>query len=226
MAKRLSSKNKEQILIKFQNGENLEELAEQFGCTKLTISRNLKQKLGDDQYNLINKSNKEGFDTLKDSNNHNLKVSGDKKYDSLDSHIKQNTDSDSEIEFENLINTEAFLEIAPLEYQIDESSRKDLSSIPIDEVVFPKIVFMIVDKKIELETKLLKEYPEWHFLPEADLNQKTIELYSELKDAKRNCKKEQKVIKVVNTQVFRLVAPILISRGISRLVCSDQLIAL
>ena len=226
MAKRLSSTNKEQILKKFQNGENLEELAEQFGCTKLTISRNLKQKLGDDQYNLIIKNNKVSFGIVKDSNNHNLKVSGNKKYDSLTSHAKQNTDSDSEIEFENLINTEAFLEIAPLEYQIDESSRKDLSSIPIDEVDFPEIVFMIVDKKIELETKLLREYPEWQFLPEADLNQKTIELYSELKDAKRNCKKEQKVIKVVNTQVFKIVAPILISRGISRLVCSEKLIAL
>ena len=222
MAKRLSSTNKEQILKKFQNGENLEELAEQFGCTKLTISRNLKKKLGDDQYNLIIKNNKVSFGIVKDSNKHNLKVSGNKKYDSLTSHAKQNTDSDSEIEFENLVNTEAFLEIAPLEYQIDESSRKDLSSIPIDEVNFPKIVFMIVD----LETKLLREYPEWQFLPEADLNQKTIELYSELKDAKRNCKKEQKVIKVVNTQVFRIVAPILISRGITRLVCSDKLIAL
>ena len=226
MAKRLSSKNKDQILIKFQNGENLEELAEQFGCTKLTISRNLKQKLGDDQYNSIIKTNKVRFGIIKDSNNYNPKVSGDKKYEYLNSHTKENTDSDSEIEFENLINTGAFLEIAPLEYQIDELSRKDLSSIPIDQVDFPKVVFMIVDKKIELETKLLREYSEWQFLPEVDLNQKTIELYAELKDAKRNCKKEQKVIKVVNTQVFRIVAPILISRGITRLVCSDKLIAL
>ena len=226
MAKRLSSTNKEQILKKFQNGENLEELAEQFGCTKLTISRNLKQKLGEDQYNLINKSNKVRLVNVKDTNKHNLELSGDKKYDSLTSHTRNNTDIDSEIEFDNLINNDAFLEIAPMEYQIDESSRKDLSSISIDEVDFPEIVFMIVDKKIELETKLLREYPEWQFLPEADLNQKSIELYAELRDAKRDCKKEQKVIKVVNTKVFRIVAPILISRGISRLVCSDKLIAL
>ena len=226
MAKRLSSTNKEQILKKFQNGENLEELAEQFGCTKLTISRNLKQKLGEDQYNLIIKRNKVRFVNVKVSNKHNLKVSGDKKHHSLTSHTRQNTDFNSEIEGDNLINTDAFLEIAPMEYQIDESSRKDLSSIPIDEVDFPEIVFMIVDKKIELETKLLREYPDWQFLPESQLNQKTIELYPELRDAKRDCKKEQKVIKVVNTQVFRIVAPILISRGISRLVCSDKLIAL
>ena len=226
MAKRLSSTDKDQILKKFQNGEKIEDLAEQFGCAKLTISRNLKQKLGDDQYNILIKSNKERFDNLKDSNNHDKKVNINKKYDSLNSQLQQNNDFDSEIDGGNSLNTLPFLEIAPLEYQIDESSRKDLSSIPIDEVDFPEIVFMIVDKKIELEIKLLKEYPDWQFLPEADLNLKTIELYSELKNAKRDCKKEQKVIKVTNTHIFKMVAPILVSRGISRLVCSDKLIAL
>ena len=38
--------------------------------------------------------------------------------------------------------------------------------------------------------------------------------------------KDQKVIKVPNTNVFKIVAPILISRGISRIVNSENLIAL
>ena len=29
---------------------------------------------------------------------------------------------------------------------------------------FPKIVYMIVDKKIELEIKYLKDFPDWQFL--------------------------------------------------------------
>ena len=37
---------------------------------------------------------------------------------------------------------------------------------------------MIVDKKIELEIKTLKDYPEWQFLSEkCDLNRKTIEIF-------------------------------------------------
>ena len=48
----------------------------------------------------------------------------------------------------------------------------------------------------------------------------------DLKTAKRLCNKDQKVIKVPNTDVFKIVAPILISRGISRIVNSEQLIAL
>ena len=85
---------------------------------------------------------------------------------------------------------------------------------------------MIVDKKIELEIKLLKDYPDWRFLPEEDLNRKTIEIYFDLKNAKRFCNKDQKVIKVPNTDVFRIVATILISRGISRIVSAEKLISL
>ena len=85
---------------------------------------------------------------------------------------------------------------------------------------------MIVDKKIELETKLLKDYPEWQFLSQEDLNRKTIKIYYDLKIAKRFCNKEQKVIKVPNTNVFKIASPFLKSQGITRIVGEDQLIAL
>ena len=85
---------------------------------------------------------------------------------------------------------------------------------------------MIVDKKIELEIKLLKDFPEWEFLPNDDLNRKTIELFFDLNIAKKSCKKEQKVLKVPNTNVFRIAAPILLAKGISRIVCPENLIAL
>ena len=119
-----------------------------------------------------------------------------------------------------------FIEISPLDYEIENSTQKDLSSVPISEIDFPQIAFMIVDKRIELEIKLLKDYPEWSFLPSDDLNRKTISIYFDLKIAKRLCNKEQKVIKVPNTDVFKIVAPILRSRGISRIVSSEKLIAL
>ena len=80
--------------------------------------------------------------------------------------------------------------------------------------------------RIELEIKFLKDYPEWHFLSQDELNRKTIEIHFDLKNAKRSCNKDQKVIKVPNTEVFKIVAPILLSRGISRIVSSDLLIAL
>ena len=52
---------------------------------------------------------------------------------------------------------------------------------------------MIVDKKIELEIKYLKDYPEWNFLPEEDLNRKTIEIFFDLKLQKDQLKKNKKL---------------------------------
>ena len=109
---------------------------------------------------------------------------------------------------------------------MDDLSRKELSSVPISEIDFPKVVYMVIDKKIELEIKLLKDFPEWNFLPQDDLSRKTIEIFFDLNLAKRSCNKEQKVLKVPNTDVFRIAAPTLIAKGISRIVCAENLIAL
>ena len=121
---------------------------------------------------------------------------------------------------------DSFIEIAPIDYEMDNLSRKELSSVHISEVDFPKVVYMVVDNKIELEIKLLKDFPEWEFLPHDDLNRKTLEIFFDLNLAKRSCKKDQKALKVPNTDVFRIVAPILVSRGISRIVCPENLIVL
>ena len=85
---------------------------------------------------------------------------------------------------------------------------------------------MIVDKKIELEIKYLRDYPDWQFLSKEELDRKTIEIFFDIKLAKKFCNKEQKVIKVPNPNVFRIVAPLLLNKGISRIVSAEKLIAL
>ena len=111
--------------------------------------------------------------------------------------------------------------MTPLDCEIENIPQKDLSSIPISEVELPDIVYMVVAKSIELEIKLLNEYPDWQFLPQEDLNRKTIQIFYDLKVAKRNCNKNQKVLKVPNSKVFEIVSPILISRGISRIIAES-----
>ena len=207
MSKRLSEQGKKLIVKSFTEGKTIVELAKEFDCTNNTIVRNLKNKLGNEKYKeLVNRSkiiNKSRVTKTKDNN-----------FD------KQN-DLEEEVHIFN-----EFTEITPLDYQIDNNDQKDLSSVPINNADLPKIVYMIVDKKIELETKYLKEYPEWEFLPQEDLNRKTLEIYVDLKIAKRICSKEHKVIKIPDSKVFKIVAPILLNKGISRIVSPDQLIAL
>ena len=227
MAKRLTEKQKTEITEYFKNGKTIEALSKEFNCTTLTITRNLKKNLGQKKYKDLVEKNKnvDEFNTF-------LEKDKKKKNDfDLASKIYKNEVSDyqtldaNQSENNNFPSTE-FIEISPLHFEIENVPRKELSSIPIKEIDLPKTVYMIVDKNIELEIKLLKDYPQWEFLPNEDLNRKTIEIYFDLKIAKRACAKEQKVIKVPNTDVFRIVSPILISRGISRIVSADKLIAL
>ena len=225
MSKRLSNSQKDEIIKGFINGKSLDELSEEFGYTKLTISRNLKKNLGDDEYaNLRKKSNLVKKSKIKlgkfDKNHADLSTN-----DKLNEKLTEENTIES-FDENNFLQSSSFIEIAPLDLKINNDTRKELSSISIDEIDFPEMVFMIIDKKTELETKLLKEYPEWHFLPEEDLNIKTIEIYSDLKNAKRNCKKDQKVIKVPNPNVFKIASKIILSKGISRIISDKQLIAL
>tara|TARA_Y100000739_G_scaffold193595_1_gene174468 strand:+ start:159 stop:803 length:645 start_codon:yes stop_codon:yes gene_type:complete len=214
LAKRLTEKQKEEIIKSFTCGKTIEFLSVEFSCTKSTIIRNLKRNLGELSYKeFIIKNKKSKENTI---NEINTTINNN-------SEIKKSIDKRNE---EDSFPVSPFMEIIPLDYEIENSPRKELSSVPISDIEFPKMVYMIVDKKIELEIKQLKDYPNWNFLPIKDLNRKTIEIYFDLKIAKRFCNKEQKVIKVPNTDVFRIVSPLLISRGISRIVSSDKLIAL
>ena len=68
---------------------------------------------------------------------------------------------------------------------IDLDNQKDLTSKPLSEANFPDVLYMVVDKNIELEPKLLKDFPEWRFLSEDDLNRTTIQVFSDQKLAKQ-----------------------------------------
>ena len=227
MTKRLTEKQKDEIVESFKSGMDIDALAQRNSCTSSTIIRNLKKNLGELKYKeFINKSKslKEKSKNNKNQANNLLKINFDNE--DLKRDYEEHKVLNANISSSNFAPIDSFLEIAPVDYEIDNSSRKELSSVPLSEVEFPKVVYMIVDKKIELEIKLLKDFPEWQFLPQEDLSRKTIEIFFDLNLAKRSCNKEQKVLKVPNTDVFRIAAPILIEKGISRIVCAENLIAL
>ena len=224
MPKRLNDLQKKEITERFLNGETLDFIANEFGYTKLTILRHIKKSIGTESFDNFNKSVKPSdtkklieetfkiknvLDEIEEDDN-NLSI------DSIDRKFNES----------NFLENSSFMELVPLDLDIDNTKRKDLSSIPISKVDFPEIVYMIVDKKIELEIKMLKNCPEWDFLPEEDLQIKAIEIYFDIKNAKRDCKKDQKVIKVPNPNVFKIASKIMISRGIARIICDRQLISL
>ncbi len=227
MTKRLTEKQKEEIAKSFESGIAIDVLSEKYTCTIPTIIRNLKKNLGELKYKeYFNKSKTFIEKSLTNKNRTNDFKKTDFDSDDLRKDSNNPDVLNKNITASNFAPIDSFFEIAPIDYEIDSSSRKELSSVSIVDIDFPKIAYMVVDKKIELEIKLLKDFPEWEFLPHDDLNRKTIEIFFDLNLAKRSCNKDQKVLKVPNTDVFRIAAPILIAKGISRIVCAESLIAL
>ena len=214
MPKRLTEEDKHQLIQKLLEGENIDFLSKEYSVTKVTINRNLKKFLG-------NKKFEEFLEKIK--------VKKKLKFKELESLTKLENDEklgSKEYKDEESAIFNDFTELTPLYLDIDNEPQRDLSSIDINLFDFPKMVYMIVNKEIELETKSLRDFPQWQFLSMEDLNRKTFEIFFDMNIAKRACKKDQKVLKVPNPNVFKLVAPILCSRGISRIVCPEKLIAL
>ena len=219
MAKRLSEKQKTELASGFIDGKSIKSLADIYQCTNLTITRNLKKILGEKKYKEI--SDKENSrNDVSNKENINNEFSKRKQID-IDEKFSRNN-----LNEESTDSLDSFIEIMPLDHDFDNEPQKDISSVPLSQINFPSTVFLIVKKEIELETKYLKDYPEWQFLPKDDLDRKTIEIHFDLKTAKRLCSKDQKVLKVPNTDVFRVVSPILLSRGITRIVSEDNLICI
>ena len=207
----------------FVNGEELDSLKNRFEVSKLTIIRNLKKSLGDNDYDTFLKKNK------KSNKIKNLKIDvNNQKESNIKNNIPKITSDNTSSENTNkdFLIDQPLIEITPLIEDVNLEVQKDLSSIPINSMSFPKILYMAVDKNFELEIKILKDYIDWSFLPKDDLKRKTIEVFLDIKKAKTNCNKDQKVIKIPNTNVFKIANKILLAKGISRIICGDKLISL
>ena len=210
MPKKVSDSEKEKIVESFLKGSSVREISKEYNFSQITINRQLKLILG------VNK-----FDKIKELNSKQNKNASKIKSFNYDEEKTLNQGKESLDQTE-----ETFFELVPILDGIEFEKQKDLSSQPLKDSNLPEIVYMLVDKKIELIPKSLGEYPQWRFLPEEDLNRKTIEIFSDIKNAKRDCKKDEKVIKVPNPNIFNLVAPILIAKGITRIIIEDNLISL
>ena len=139
--------------------------------------------------------------------------------------IQKSKDYDKDINNQNF--DDNFEEIAPLVSGFVFDPQKQKSDFEIlDYECLPESVYMIVDKKVELELQLISDLPEWSFLPENELQRKAILLFANQRSAKRICSRSQRVIKIPNTSIFKLSQSYLISKGITRLILEDSIIGL
>jgi len=216
LPKKVSELNRKEILKSFLEGVNIKEISSIYNFSITTITRQLKKSLGESKFNEV--KNIAPIDRIK-------------KEDRISSQIinsdlnNQNSDKTSNLSqpHEDFCN---FVELEPVAEGIEFEHQKEVSSKPLKSIEFPEVVYIVVDKEIELSPKLLNEYPEWSFLPALDLNRYTIEIFSAQKDAKNKCNKNQKILKVPNPKVFLIASGHLKNKGITRLIFGDLLISI
>jgi hypothetical protein len=90
----------------------------------------------------------------------------------------------------------------------------------------PASAYMLVDKTVELQAKPLSEFPELGRLPAEELERQALVVFLNPRQAKRQCGRTQRVIKVPDLKVLELTAPYLLAQGISRVVIEGALYAL
>ena len=248
--RRLTKTQKTEILESYRSGANTNSLAEKYNCTTNTINRTVKTLLTESEYTILKKQrlrmnnkkvelvNKQILEDKKDEFKKNIKNDddidvneneGNSTFSSIDSdhslyHSKDEKIKDNEYR-KNIENN--FEEIEPLITNFDFDLDKQKSNYEIlNYESLPESVYMIVDKKVELDMQPIADMPEWDFLPENELKRNAILLFSNQRAAKRSCSRNQRVIKIPNTNVFQISKTYLISKGITRLILEDSIIAL
>ena len=216
--KRSKNSNKKDKLVYNEKVKQKEEDLEQ---ASLLISCNEKVK-EEDQYVKVNEeSYRHGVDQVASLDIEDADEFVEDQY-SVNQKIKDHDKDKNNQNFD-----ENFEEIAPLVSGFDFDLKKQKSDFEIlDYECLPESVYMIVDKKVELELQLISDLPEWSFLPENELQRKAILLFANQRSAKRICSRSQRVIKIPNTSIFKLSQSYLISKGITRLILEDSIIGL
>ena len=255
ISRRLTKTQKTEILEAYRSGDNTNALAEKYHCTPNTINRTVKTLLSDSEYTLLKKKrskiinkkeksvdNDKVKEKVKEEDQY-VKVNEESHRLDLDESASLDLeDADEFVEDKSSVNQKSkghdkdknnqnfddnFEEIAPLVSGFDYDLQKQKSDFEIlDFECLPESVYMIVDKKVELDLQLISDLPEWSFLPENELQRKAILLFSNQRSAKRICSRSQRVIKIPNTSVFKLSQSYLISKGITRLILEDSIIGL
>ena len=93
-----------------------------------------------------------------------------------------------------------------------------LEAQPLSPGDLPASVYMLVDKTVELQAKPLREFPELGSLPDEEQERQALMLFTNPRQAKRQCGRTQRVIKVPDAGVLERRSSYLVAQGITRLV--------
>ena len=243
--RRLSDTDKQELVGRYKSGESTAALAEAFGCSSNTVTRTVKALLPPEAYSALKASrlrtpaavpaqdpaeeevesqatDVEEMQALTDAAESALALDdaddfGDSSADEDDGASDDESDA---------AQADPFLELVPLAHAGLSDASDHVDPTPLNADVLPATAYMLVDKVVELDPRPLKEFPDLGPISADEQERQGLYLFASPRSAKRQCSRNQRVIKVPDTGVFMRTSQFLLARGITRLVLDGTLIAL
>ena len=250
---RLSDSQKQELVSQFKAGKTAAALAEAFGCSPNTVSRTVKALLSPQEYDSLKQKRSgrgaaavaakedepkaeaaakteaapeapspeaelEADEPLEGSSSLALDDADDFGADDSDEELDELSDDDSAVE--------TFVAIAPLPGLGVIDSGAPCVSKPLVDGSLPSTVYLLVDREVELKGIPVKNFSELGAVADTEMEQQAIALFSNPRQAKRQCGRSQRVIKVPDSGVFGRTAPFILAQGISRIVLEGSLYAI
>ena len=230
-APRLTDSQKQELVARYRQGETAQALAEAYGCSPNTVSRVVKAALSPDE---LAASRKQGRSTKAEpvpapASSAMAAVEAPapeapepeapETPDDDDAGVLAIDDAD-DFGDDGLDNDDADLEaeLADPAPALSLAQGEKPQTKPLQPGLLPSSVYMLVDKTVELQAKPLREFPELGSLPEEEQELQALMLFTNPRQAKRQCGRNQRVIKVPDGEVLQRRSSYLVAQGITRLV--------
>ena len=228
-ASRLDNSQKLELLELYRLGETTSVLAARFGCSPNTVTRTVRSLLLPEEYAAL-KSQRgrtviapklEQVQVLYDQEEQSLDHT-ELALDDADDFSNGDEDEGSDPESNETVNPdedeEASYKFVPLPLDSTDTEQDVVVAQPYRGDLLPVSVYLLVDRSVELDPRILNTLPGLGLLSDSELERQALVLYSNPRAAKRQCSRNQRVIKVPDSSVFQRTIPFLLARGITRLV--------
>ena len=226
-APRLNDSQKEELVDRYRQGETAQALAAAFGCSPNTVSRVLKAALDPAEMEAIKRQSR-GRTPAPVAQPENVLLQGEPEPDQAPTPAAADEDEPTTLAIDDADDFgDDGLDDSDGENDSDEADADPLvvadpavvvEAQPLIPGALPASVYMLVDKTVELQPRPLAEFTELGSLPEDEQSLQALMLYTNPRQAKRQCGRTQRVIKVPDAGVLERRSSYLVAQGITRLV--------
>ena len=226
-APRLNDSQKEELVDRYRQGETAQALAAAFGCSPNTVSRVLKAALDPAEMEAIKRQSR-GRTPAPVAQPETVLFQGEPEPDQAPTPAAADEDEPTTLAIDDADDFgDDGLDDSDGENDSDEADADPLvvadpalvvEAQPLIPGALPASVYMLVDKTVELQPRPLAEFTELGSLPEDEQSLQALMLYTNPRQAKRQCGRTQRVIKVPDAGVLERRSSYLVAQGITRLV--------